>query len=244
MKKFLVGFFVLLSFSSKGEEIILGEEIVKPIPFYKMSFGYDVDLGKTLSGFNNSGITWQFPRQYINGQISFETGLYKYLSAGATFEFCHNYSSPSMNISSGSDLFKLSVFVKPLYSFNDRIAIYAKFRGGISGGAGNDLFPATELALGNRLKYAKAYSGGDYHVQPFGFTLASSVGIDFFPWSRLGFFAEWGIKTDYIFFTKKRDRPGVLGDGSRNSALSKDSPSFQSYMIYNFPVTLGIHVIF
>lgn len=216
MKKFLyaLSFFALKALS---DEIPLGEEKIYPLEFSKSYVAYDLNIiDKNIYGLNGSNISKKIKASLkTNYQLAFEMGLNKYFNAGGTFQ---------VEEVSDSFLVGASLFLKPHFKITDKWAIFSKFRAGLlhSGGM-MEIDPS---------KFDTVYNGSSYYPAGFGFPLGASAGIDFFPWSRIGLFAEWGLKSSFIFFLK--DRSNNIGNG----------PKVMSYVINNFPITTGIYIIF
>lgn len=215
-----------------GDEVGIGQETVRPLKYPKFSLSGDYNIGKRFLGFADSGLRFNLPPRF-GAALSFEAGLHKYFNAGALVGF----NIPTDIVRYGEPLhYRLSLFAKPYFSLSDRIGFFARVGGGISASSGSmngwlARFPDAKTKL------QSVYRGAHYSFSSFGGNAFATLGLEFFPVSRVGLALEAGIRAD-IFYAKKEEYRGFSDEGTKPSG-----PSWLSYLLYEFPLGLTLHII-
>jgi hypothetical protein len=211
---------VFLSIKILGEDIPLGEERILPLRFPKLSLSFDYPRARQLVGFS-AGERRGKINNILSATLNFETGLFENFNAGAGF----TYTIPFIrHLEDGNGYIMRFFFLgKPYIALSERISLFAKFSIGLDAG----LLPESQLVKDQAKRLLRQTS----HLFGFGANGAAMLGAEFFPLSRLGLFIEAGIRCDYMVF-----RPFAVAQAtSVNNTIT--------YMIYDFPINMGLHFI-
>lgn len=218
------------------DEVGIGQEYVTPLSYPKFSLSADHSISRHYQSFADSSFRLKLPNRFGTA-LSFETGLLKYLNAGALFTAS---MSQFMAKDEPIDL-RLGLFIKPLIPIGNRFALFS--RAALGGSLPLGMFQKNPISfLGNvseefRPTYETVYKGQNYQGSPYGGFGSAAIGIEFFPISRLGLALEWGIRSDFITMSRKNslankgpeDKPGA--------------PQSFNYMMYEMPLMLTLHAI-
>jgi hypothetical protein len=218
----------------------IGEEVIKPINYPKFSLSGEYNFMRHVAILGYSDFNVKASNNY-GAALSFETGLYKYLNAGAII------SSSFLSPKEDNEPFYLrfSLFAKPVFSFLDCLSIYGRFGGGLSVGAyGNVLTHLTGLSRGQSADMASMLGNSqDYKYVLFpGLNGSATIGLEYFPISRFGIGIEWGIRANIFYFRQENVREGSI-DGETGEVYVLKGPKALFSVIYETPLMLTFHVI-
>ncbi len=212
----------------------LEEEFIKPLRYPKFSIMGDYNLVRHFHGFADKALRHSL-ENYFGATLAFESGLYKYLNAGALFSFTIPQSLKD------SAHMRFALFAKPYIPITNNFSIFTRFGGGLTSSAGSSILlklndyksPAFTSAL------MRIYEGQQYSSFAPGALAMASIGFEYFPFSRLGLLFEAGIRAE-IFYASK-------GDMLLESALGKNDASkglkALAYMTYEVPLALTLNII-
>ena len=229
--KSLAILFVLLSFAClvHAQDVGIGEEYIEPIHFPKFSLTGEYEINRKFHGFADAALRSDIERRF-DGTLSFEAGLVKYFNAGGLFGIGINSFSKPIH-------FRLGLFAKPYIPLGDRFALFARLAAGI----------AVDLAFSPSAKeyygsfdangnFGRVFKGQSYLGLPFGGFGAATLGLEVFPFSRVGFAFEWGIRAtllhnrkNMLFLSKVEEKSGA--------------PDSFNFMLYELPLMLTLHLI-
>lgn len=220
MKKYFLIFLINLAFlpMSFGDEI-LGEEVIKPLRFPKFTVAYDFALNRKFKAFNNSNLKKDL-KNSTGFAVMAEAGLLKYFNAGLLFNF-------SMVDKESPFVTRLSLFGKPYFSITDRLAIFSRLGTGLTISVYNELIFKDEIL--------PVYGVQKYGLLGAGFNFMGSLGLEYFIFSRIGLTAEFGLRSDLLWF-EKSGLP-FFGPGD------KRAPNWLNYATHGFPLIIGLHII-
>lgn len=220
---------------SAAEDVGIGQEQIKSIRFPKISVSADYNLNRYGKFLGESEISSKIEGAWGFG-LAFDVGLLKYLNAGAGF------STTIGNVMKHKEPIqtRLTLFAKPIIPINERMTIFGRFGGGLSVMFLNPHMHFATVADASVKRNLKAtYGDQDYGlINPGGNALAT-VGIEFFPFSRMGLALEWGIQADIYYISKTKFIEQVLG----KETVTKNAPNAIKYLAFEMPLTLTLHFI-
>lgn len=206
----------------------IGEETILPLKYPKFSLMADYGLKRSFHGFDDVKLREKLSASY-NAFLSFEAGLYKYLNAGAAIGF----NAPAFRKNEPLHI-RLLLFAKPYVALGERVALFARLGGGISSALSGSSIKGHFMKVGSnsiKAELLRVYKDGSYDLA-YGAITQASIGIEYFPFTRVGISLEGGIRSE--FFRANKDMYG-------NS--STEAPAALNYMIYEFPIGLTLHII-
>jgi hypothetical protein len=225
-----VFFLLLLCSIANAFQEGLKEESLKPLKFPKFSVFMDYGLKRKFKAFADPSLKIAL-RNRLDIGLSFEAGLLKYLNAGALF-----FGSLSkVNQNEPIDI-SFGLFAKPQLSIGDRIGIFGRFSAGFT--TVLPVIPALAYYrdLDETIDFSKSYKDQSYDGWPFGGFGSASIGMEFFPFSRIGLALECGIRA--IILRSNKSVPGL-----RPPPNVAGAPNSFNYMTYEIPFALTIHAI-
>lgn len=178
MKKIFLIMLWIFNYNLLAQEYVLGQESVDKIRFPKFyaQFSYGI-LGK-INILNKEVKSIKIDNEQ---QYSFftEHNLYKYMNAGFKFDgFYRKLKDDTKHVKS-----KLAIFIKPFIPlYKDEVSLYTTFGGGV----GNALL-------------MPIYGTGLYNQNAIfipSINVENSIGINYFPFFRFGFFAQANYITE------------------------------------------------
>lgn len=217
------------------EELALGEETIKPLKYPKFSLSADYNLNRKYHGFADSSLRINLENR-LSAALSFEAGLYKYFNAGALVGF----NIPT-GIAKGEPLhYRLDLFAKPYVALGERFSLFSRLGAGISAAQGNLLQYLSQKNDSNQATLQKVFLGTQYEHFAFGGNAFAVAGFEYFPWSRFGLVFEAGMRAEILRNNKSTHQWGREKLAERGV---KEAPSSFSYLIYEFPIGLMLHII-
>lgn len=229
MKKAFISLAVLLVMPLKAEilpTLGLGEETVKPLLYPKFTISGDYAGDARVKSLQNSNIQKKAKGMFDAG-IGIEVGVSKYLNAGFDLTFRHGVLSGGNFSSLG---FRIPFFVKFYFLITDRISIFMKGHAGPALTLSMDSLDILRDGEDNRA-VAETYRGGRYAAISYGLTTLASAGIDIYPWSRIGFSLQWGIRYD------------IYRANRSQSEKMHEAPSSVNFSMMDFPATLTVLLV-
>lgn len=222
-----------LSLPLIGEsEVPLGEETIQPLKYPKFSLSMDYNLGRKFHDFADPKLREDLANQF-GGALSFEAGLYEYFNAGAIF---------SVNMAKLTKLeplhIRLSLFGKPYIALTDRFGVFGRVGAGISSAISvfaMNGYLSQEGSSTIKRELKRVYKEGSYSMIAYGANTFASLGVEYFPFSRFGLALEAGIRAEFFRASKTNNLFTRKTDARAPSALC--------YMIYEFPISLMLHII-
>ncbi|MCA9507419.1 MAG: hypothetical protein KC505_03235 [Myxococcales bacterium] len=239
MKKFLFFIFLILSNTDLlAEDASFGEEYILPLKYPKFFASTDYNMMRNFHGFLSSKLRHSFDNNW-NLKFGFDVGLYKYFNAGVILS--NTIPKNFTNAKFEPIFMHFSLYGKPYLPLGNRFSVFTRFGGGIS------------ISLVNILHHLRK-NGSDtlrqeirnlYHEQGYadlspGAHAFASIGMEVFPFSRLGLALECGIQAEYYYSSKGSSLVSLLGDNK----IEKRAPSSLQYLIYQMPITLSLSFIF
>jgi hypothetical protein len=234
VKRFIFLIIVFAAIEVSWCETDIGEEYITPLTYPKFSITGDYSLKRFYRGFADNSLHYSLENRF-GVALSFEVATLKYMTAGALFTVSFSKKSKK----EPTDL-RLGLFLKPYMPLGDRFSFFGRLVGGLtltlaSKGMIVDYLSNTTMSFKDN--YDIVFKGQKYMGTPFGGFGAATVGIDFFPLSRLGLAFEWGIRADAMHMGKnnvyENEKPEII----------LGAPSSFNYMMYEMPLSLTLHVI-
>jgi hypothetical protein len=238
--KKILGLISLIIFASFGraEEFGIGEEYIEPLKYPKFFLTADYAFGRSFHGFADKALRYKMDNSK-NVAMGFEAGLLKYLNAGATL----SYNIPEFRQLEPLHL-RFALFAKPFYQFTNNFGVFARFGAGFSS--------TLALIKGHLLKdhqeravvLKRIYKNQNYSEFGPGALGMATVGLEYFPLSRFGISFEAGFRAE-AFYLEKGGLLEALGDEFGPGKLNRAAmgPNSFTYMIYEWPVALTLHII-
>lgn len=196
-------------------------------------------LNTTFNTMRYGGIT-NGPRGMLSHtygmSFGFDVQVYKYFHAGATLGILTNFTNKVEPIH-----YRFNMFARPVITFFDCLTLFTR----LGGGLGIILDSPVETLkkslpdTGIGQKYHSKYYGD---ISP-GVHGLATIGIEYFPFSRLGLSLEWGILAEYLHISKSEQQRKKL-EKLTDSAINDDAPSSFGYFAYEFPISLNLNIIF
>ncbi|HXW53258.1 MAG TPA: hypothetical protein VEL47_04040 [Myxococcota bacterium] len=227
----LMSILLCSSLDASSHDLGIGDEYIAPLRYPRALIGADYMINRRFHGFADSALRTPLKNQF-SGSLAFEAGLVKYFNAGAFF--AGNVS----NMIKAEPLFmRMGVFAKPYIGLGERVSIFSRCAAGLAWGAfGN--YAAHLLGLYPEMKdeVDRVYKGQAYSSGPYGFFGQASIGIEYFPFSRVGLALEFGVRAS-------------LYRASRNILLQEKvedvpgAPSAFNFMVYELPAGLTLQII-
>ncbi len=234
MKKVLA--ILLLSKIAFSTDVPLGTERIKPIEYPKY----------TLTGYYNSfrygGITGEEMGRLnptYGLKLSFDVGLYRYLNAGAGLSITGTMDSDN------PAHYRLSFFMRPKVAFfEDRLAIFTRIGGGPTVMFNNSPIENLKKSLPPSAAQvvAQKYNCPYYSDINPGVHGLATIGIEYFPISRLGLTLEWGILADYLHVSKSESLKRKIE--KERGPINDTAPYSFGYLDLEAPITLSLNLIF
>lgn len=168
----------------------IGEEYIKPIEYPKYIFmGH---FSNMRQGSLDKTLKAPLATNY-GGSIGFDVGLYKYFNAGALLSLDTSGFSPN-------DLtyLHLTLFARPQITLFERLSIFARLGAGPSAMIGippsyfKTINEDLKKQINEKLNFPINMASAGIHGM-------ATIGVEYFPFSRFGITAEWGILADYIW---------------------------------------------
>lgn len=216
----------------------IGKEYITPLSYPKFSLGSSYSTTRYFHNFLDPKLRFNIEEMF-SLHISFEAGLLPYFNAGAITSM----GIPNTDKNIPMDV-SLGLFAKPYFPLGDRLAIFSRIALGIAVvPMGNNDRLLANSSRDFMANYMNTYKGQEYMGWPLGGFASATLGIDYFPFSRLGLSLEYGIKAhiyrqgkENAVFNKKSDRQD-------RAAEPIGAPSSFTYMIYDAPLSLMLHII-
>lgn len=133
---------------------------------------------------------------------------------------------------------RLSLFGKPYFALNNRFAVFGRLGMGISSAMtplGMKFYLEQKSSDQTLMALNRVYKQGSYSAFAAGGNVIASLGVEYFPFSRVGIAFEAGIRAEIFrasrtqnLLTRKTDTKAPL--------------SFW-YMTYEYPISLMLHII-
>lgn len=216
----------------------IGQEYIKASKYPKFSLTGEYSFFRHGKFLGVPGVEKGMDNAF-GGGLSIETGVYKYLNAGASF------SSTIGKVKTQSEPlhFRFTLFAKPLISIKDRVTFFSRIGGGLSVMGLNPLMHFSKkgsMAVKERL--VSTYGLNEQNTSPYsllnpGVNAMATIGAEVFPFSRVGIALEWGIRTDLYYISSQSILDDVLG-----ADTGGNKPSIK-YLSYEMPLTLTVHII-
>jgi hypothetical protein len=238
--KKILGLISLIIFASSGraEEFGIGEEYIEPLKYPKFFLTADYAFGRSFHGFDDKALRYELDKSK-NVAIGFEAGLLKYLNAGAMLSF---------NIPEFRRLepvhYRFAFFAKPFYQFTNNFGVFARFGAGISSTLGLIKYHLIYNHHERAAVLERVYKNQNYSEFGPGALGMATVGLEYFPLSRFGISLEAGFRAE-AFYLEKGGLIEALGDEIGPGKINRAGmgPNSFTYMIYEWPVALTLHII-
>jgi hypothetical protein len=232
----LLIFCVAINAWSVSEDSGIGNEIIRPLQYPKFSLTGDYTTGRWYRDFADPSLRFRVGNRFGAG-LSFEAGILKHLNAGALFTA--SFSQILYNDAPNEPIdLRLGLFAKPYLSLSDRYSLFVRVAAGLTlPFQGNQISYLDTASPSFKSDYRRVYMGQQYDGMPFGGFGAATVGMDFFPFSRLGLSVEWGIRADALHIGRKSP------SGNKGPADVPGAPQSFNYLMYEMPLSLTLHVI-
>jgi len=215
------------------DDLDLGSEYIKPLKYPKFSISTDYNMFRRFHGFADSGLRYKLNNNF-GVALSFETGLYKYLNAGAIFaaNIPTEFTEPLH--------LRFALFAKPYYPITKNFSVFSRLGGGISTTIGSMMerlrgFNSPELSP----SLQRIYNGQQYGLMGPGIFGMATVGVEYFPFSRFGLAFETGLRLE-TFYVSKGSELIERYAGANKAGAGRNS---FTYMVYEMPLMLTLHVI-
>jgi hypothetical protein len=217
------------------DDLDLGSEYIKPLKYPKFSISADYNMFRRFHGFADSGLRYKLDNNF-GVALSFETGLYKYFNAGAIFAA----NIPTEITKSEPLHMRFALFAKPYYPITKNFSVFSRVGGGISTTIGSMIerlrgFNSPEL----NPSLERVYQGQRYALMGPGILGMATVGVEYFMFSRFGLAFETGIRVEAFYVSKGSELIERFA-GANRAGVGKNS---FTYMIYEIPLMLTLHVI-
>ncbi len=224
----------LAVYSVESEDMALGEEYIQPLRYPKSSATFEYTMLRNFHGFGSENLKTNLPDN-LGVALSFEAGLYKYLNAGALFSASIAHTPHR----SAPTHMRMSLFAKPYIPIGDRVSFFSRLGGGLTVSFLNYLvyFNSNKASYSNF--NSDIFGAQEYALFPFGGNIMATIGVEYFPFSRVGLAFECGFRGDFIYAKKSHFLTDLGVD-----ATKKDSPNSFSYLVYELPLMLTLQVIF
>lgn len=232
---------VLLGPWLQAEEFGIGEEYIKPLSYPKFSIAADYSMNRKYHGFESDAMRYDLDNNFATS-MSFEAGLVKYFNAGAIL---------SVNIADFSNIEPLHIgfalFGKPYLPLGNRLALFGRLSAGIAASIFNPIEYMT-TKIQTKDFYETYGTSRKYGLAGYGGLGSATIGIEFFPLSRIGLAIEWGIKATLIRVSKGNALEGAGGGpGGQFGGGGPQEPESPhpaiNYMVYEMPFSLTLHAI-
>lgn len=228
-------FYAAMSLSEQPADRI-GEEFITPIAYPKYNF-YGA----------YSGLRWGMIDQKIHSPlrstfpagVGFDVGLYKYFNAGAILSF-------STGDLSKTQLFygRLALFARPQITFFDRLSLFTRLGGGLGFFLGRP--DAYFASINKQLPGIEDYFFSIKDINA-GLNGMATIGVEYFPFSRVGFSVEWGIWADYFLVRHvPRNKPRREDSREREEGESefiRDIGKNYGFLSYELPIMITLSII-
>lgn len=232
--KFFLINFLLAGFAYTVDidrEYELGEETVVPIYYPSISLLGGANLGHSVKGIGHSNYKRQDKSFTYNSGVAIEVGLLKYLNAGFLIE--SNIISELLK--KGKDNYynmRLSFFAKPFIGINERLAIYSRLSLGF-GWMSNQARFNVDPREADRSLYVDNPLAAELNA-------GATLGVSFFPFTRIGFSLEGGVRAGYIFVNNKASFVNhLVPEGVEVGEVRNEQ-----FLHYEFPIYLSLIAIF
>lgn len=239
-----LGFLVALVLSassygaSKFEQI--GEEVIIPSEYPKFSL-----FGK-YNSFRHGSIRGQDIQtdlsSFFGGGAYIDVPLYDNFSAGAILNFDINANAKEFD----SIVARFSMFARPKISFFDCLTIFSRLGFGPSVfiGLPHDIImehASTDVVNRMQGTYNARINQAALKYSPInpGVHGLATIGLEYFPTSRLGLSLEWGIWADYIFVSESK----IVGGYIERNLHEDRHPDPYNYLVYEMPFILSLNII-
>lgn len=217
------------SASMLAQDYGIGKEYIAPLHYPKFSITGEYEVNRKFHGFADPSLRMDLERRF-DGTLSMEAGLFKYFNAGANFGGSIQSFKKPVHL-------RLGLFAKPILPLGERFAFFARLQAGIS--VDLAFYPAAMefySSFDNDGNFTRVYKGQRYAGLPFSGFGSATAGIEFFPFSRLGFALEWGIRATLLH--TRRYMPLVS-----DPPIVKGAPDSFNFMTYELPVMATLHII-
>ncbi len=228
----------LAAVADEVEQFGIGEEYIQPLRYPKFSLSFDYSMARRFHGTENSLLRAKLPNN-LAGTVSFEAGLYKYFNAGALFSL--NFPTSKANFEPLH--LRFTIFGKPYIALTDRIGIFSRLGTGLSVSLLDYLtvyrFKKDREFNDFMEQLDNTYAKQDYAWLPVGVNAMATIGIEAFPFERLGLALEWGLRGDFFYASKSR----LLQQLIDKPEETRPVPNALKYLVYETPIMLTLHII-
>ncbi len=236
MKKLnIVILLFLAACRSFAQEPDIGEEYIEPLKYPKLSLSGEYGILRKFRGFSE-GLSGAIPTEW-GGAIGIDVGLYRYFNAGVIF----STNLPLNNEETGEPFFmRFTLFAKPYIPIGERFSFFSRIGGGISYSA-MSMLGHLYIVADDKLKtnLQKTYYTQDYSLLSPGANAMASLGMEFFPFSRIGFALEWAFRMEYYYSSRGSFLAKYLGINK----VVREAPNSFQYLKFDMPIFLTLHVI-
>lgn len=223
---------VLLAEIPAGQEEKIGHEYIESSEYPKFSvmgqYGFN-KFGKILGHEGMSGKA----KGDFGGGLLFDVPLNKYFAAGA------GISVSMRNAKKGDPIIsRFSFLARPKISFFNKLTLFARFGLGLDVMLLQPLVQLSEVNDDVRQRVGETFgSGVRIALASPGINAGATIGIEYFPISRIGFSVEWGIRADLFHIRKSEllERYGIVDPII--------PPNYFNYFVYDMPLMATIHII-
>jgi hypothetical protein len=212
------------------DEVAIGEEFIEPIRFAKFSMALGYGMGRVFRSTRDWSLHADLPRKFET-IFAYEAGIYQYLNAGGMFStrISRLKNDEPMQI-------RLGLFAKPFIPIGNRVALFSKLLGGMAVDVAINPDASAYYGGFNKPHYDRVYLGQNYAGFPFGIFGSATLGIEVFPFSRMGIAFEWGFRASIL--RTHRNVPQIT-----EVAEVANAPSAFNFVVYEMPITLMLHLI-
>lgn len=215
------------------QEEAIGEEYITPLTYPKFSLGGSYLFNRRFHGFADPALRYGINSIYST-TLGMEVGLYRYMNAGGQFNV------DMAEVKKGEPIsMSLTLFAKPYISIGERISLFMRMGGGLSYGF-NTVSNILDYLSQNYSLYSsdiqRVYKGQNYMSSLYGGQGMASVGIDVYPFSRVGISFEFGIRASLM--RAHRNVPLL-----QNPSNVQEAPSALNVLLYEMPLALSINAI-
>jgi hypothetical protein len=188
----------------------------------------EYEINRKFHGFADPSLRGDIERRLV-GTIAFEAGLVKYFNAGALFGVAINSFNKPMH-------FRLGLFAKPYLPLGERFALFTRLAAGIA--IDMAIFPSAKdyYASLDKADFDRVFKGQLYQGLPFGGFGSATIGLEVFPFTRVGIALEWGIRATLLHGQKNMLLMDKVEDKS-------GAPNSFNYMLHELPVMATLHLI-
>lgn len=215
----------------------IGEEVILPSEYPKVSF-----VGKFNTGRSGSikGKDFKIPLgSSFGGGMLIDVGLYQYFSAGVMLSM--DYATHATH---GFESFtpSLDFFARPKISFFDCLTFYSRLSAGAS-----VLFGMPNIFLKRygsedvKSMMNAEYTSFHYALVHPGMNASATIGVEYFPTSRIGLSLEAGLSSSYYYVTKSEMMEKIY-DAQAGMYIEQQTNPFW-LNTFEIPVMLNINVI-